>query len=130
MKKKIIFILIGLCMILGVGVVYMMYSTTKEAEGIKLSHVDMKNIEDGTYVGEQRIGLVNVEVNVIVLNHKLVQVDLIKHETGMGQDAKEVIPKMIKENDIHVDVVSGATISSKTIMKACENALSKEPLKD
>lgn len=125
MKRKVIIAFITLFIIFIIGMVYIVYRTNKKAESIQLRNVDMQNILDGTYKGEEKIGLVRVQVEVNVLRHEIVNIHLIRHDTGLGQDAKKVIPEIIRQNKLDVDSISGATISSKAIMKACENALTK-----
>ena len=41
----------------------------------------------------------------------------------MGEKAEVIIDKVMAEQSLEVDVVSGATLSSKCILNAIENAL-------
>jgi uncharacterized protein with FMN-binding domain len=50
-------------------------------------------------------------------------IDLIKHFNGRGEKAEVIIPKVVEAQSLKVDVVSGATASSKAILKAVETAL-------
>jgi fumarate reductase flavoprotein subunit len=70
------------------------------------------------------------EVNVTVKleNGKIIAVELGSHNEseGIADDALADIPKAIVDNQsITVNAVSGATVTSKAIMKATENALVK-----
>ena len=85
--------------------------------------VDINDVKDGVYFGKEETPLVSVEVNVTVKDKRIVDIALLKHENGKGEKAEEMIPEMIKNNTSEVDIVSGATLSSKVIRAAVRNAL-------
>lgn len=85
--------------------------------------VDINDVKDGVYFGKEVAPLVSVEVNVTVKDKRIVDIALLKHENGMGEEAEAMIPEMIKNNTSEVDIVSGATLSSKVIRAAVRNAL-------
>lgn len=85
--------------------------------------IDMAQVADGTYRGESDGGLVKVEVEVEVKDHKIVNINLLKHECGKGKPAESILEEMVKRNTDDVDGVSGATASSKTIRNAVNQAL-------
>ncbi len=81
---------------------------------------------DGIYKGtaEGRNG--NIVVSVTVTNGKIASVDVIEHEEtpGLCEGAISEVPALIvKRQTTKVDSVSGATITSKAIMSAVDNAL-------
>ena len=80
---------------------------------------------DGIYRGENNqppIPLVILDVTV--QNERLVKIDIVEHyHSPIGKQAEKIIPEIIKHQSLDVDVVSGATASSKSILKAVENAL-------
>ncbi len=81
---------------------------------------------DGTYKGtaEGRNG--NIVVSVTVTNGKIASVDVVEHEEtpGLCEGALSEVPALIvKRQTTKVDSVSGATITSKAIMSAVDNAL-------
>lgn len=86
---------------------------------------DLAQIADGTYSGSCDNGLVKVRVEVLVKNHAIVEVRLLEHDNGLGSAAEIITDMVIQRQSVEVDAISGATISSKTILKAVENALSE-----
>jgi len=50
---------------------------------------------------------------------------ILNHQNGLGSKAEKIIEDMIKQNRYDVDIVSGATISSKVIKSAVFNGLQK-----
>ncbi|MSU07018.1 FMN-binding protein [Spirochaetales bacterium NM-380-WT-3C1] len=85
--------------------------------------IDINDVKDGVYFGKEVAPLVSVEVNVTVKDKRIVDIALLRHENGKGEKAEEMIPEMIKNNTSEVDIVSGATLSSKVIRAAVRNAL-------
>lgn len=50
-------------------------------------------------------------------------IDLVKHNHGKGASAEIITDKVTEAQSLDVDIVSGATSSSKVILKAIEDAL-------
>ena len=86
---------------------------------------DLLNITDGSYLGSCDNGLVKAQVEVFVENHAITEVHILKHDTGMGSAAESITAAVIAQQSVEVDAISGATMSSKTILKAVETALQK-----
>ena len=63
------------------------------------------------------------KVEVTVENGKVVSINILEHKHERGKTAETVIDKIISEQKIDVDAISGATNSSTVIKKAVENAL-------
>ena len=85
--------------------------------------INMEQVADGIYTGSSDGGLVKVEVEVEVKDHKIVNINLLKHECGKGKPAESMLEEMVQNNTDDVDCVSGATASSKTIRNAVNKAL-------
>ena len=84
--------------------------------------VDLSLVRDGVWEGSDR----NITVAVTVTNHRIVQIDYLKHGwTTVGRKAQYIRDDIIERQSLQVDVVSGATITSKNILKAVETALMK-----
>ncbi|MDO4491242.1 MAG: FMN-binding protein [Lachnospiraceae bacterium] len=95
-------------------------------DSIQIEEVNLDEIEDGAYEGEYDAGYIYAKVRVTVKNHQITEVELLKHREERGERAEVVTGVIEKEQKLQVDTVSGATNSSKVIMKACENALSQK----
>lgn len=90
---------------------------------ISISNVDLSKVPDGSFTGSFDAVFVGAEVNVAVQNHKIVDVKLVNHKNERGQSAEVIPEKVVQAQSLQVDAVSGATSSSKVILKAIENAL-------
>ncbi len=86
-------------------------------------------LKDGTYTGAGQGRASQIEVAVTVKAGKIADVKVTKHgDTPMLCDAAagEVAPAIVKANGTKgVQPVSGATLSSKGIIAAVEDALKK-----
>ncbi|MGN1141843.1 MAG: FMN-binding protein [Oliverpabstia sp.] len=87
------------------------------------------DLEDGIYRGTGNGFAGTITVSVEIKNKKIVAIDVLNVE---GDDmaffnrAKGVIDKIISSQNLDVDVVSGATYSSRGIINAVKNALTGE----
>lgn len=87
---------------------------------------DLSSIKDGIYKGAYNGHLVSAKVTVIIENHQIIDIILDEHDNQRGQAAEIIIEKIIEAQSLDVDAISGATQSSKVILKAVENALNND----
>lgn len=88
--------------------------------------VDRQTLIDGIYEGSFRRGPMKARVKVTIENQRISSVDLLEHDTWKGKEAEKIIPdRIIQEQSTEVNTVSGATMSSRVIMNAVQNALNK-----
>lgn len=85
--------------------------------------VDISAIPDGIYTGEYNVDFIYAKVNVTIQNKEIIAIDILEHKNERGKPAETIINKIITEQKIDVDTISGATNSSTVIKKAVENAL-------
>lgn len=127
MKRKIIIILCIFAFVM-VGIVFAIKiyteSFSKKFDDLEIGSFDLASLQNGDYLGECQIFPVKVKVKVTILNHEMTNVEIIEHVNGQGQAAEAIIDKVIEEQSLQVQVISGATYSSKVILKAIEIALS------
>lgn len=103
-----------------------MRKVVDNANKIEIQNIDVSKISDGEYVGAYTISPVEVEVNVKVEDQKITKIVLQKHMNGLGKDAEIILDEVIKTQSLEIDSVSGATVSSKCILKAIEQAIEGE----
>lgn len=85
--------------------------------------IDFTQLLDGHYQGSYDNGLVAAEVETTVEDGKVTAIQLVKHQNGFGEPAEALIDRVLEQQSLSVDIVSGATFSSETILKAIELAL-------
>ena len=126
-KKKIISFIILLLLLIGLicGLVYLKnVADYKRAVGeTTIGEIDIADVSDGIYIGEYDVNFIYAKVEVTVEDGEIVSINILEHRHERGKAAETVIEKIIEEQKIDVDAVSGATNSSTVIKKAVENAL-------
>lgn len=120
-KRMILKIGIGLVIILSI----VMFAVTKDIPKLKslpIESVVISNLADGTYKGRYEFSRWKSEVEVTVRDGVLT--DIKRLSDPLTPDVSdELFQKMIGEQKVDVDVVTGATATSKAYMKSVENAL-------
>ena len=84
---------------------------------------------DGTYTGTGNGFRGKIDVTVTIKNGNISDVQVQDYEddaTYMQSVIRELIPKVLKEQSTEVDTVSGATYSSKGLLKAVDQAIYPE----
>jgi len=128
MKKKRVRIIIVLIVIIGAllavwGTMAYLQTNLEQLSDLTIVNVDISKMKDGIYVGNYKSFPVAAVVNVTISNHTIAEIDLVKHNNGQGKDAEIIPEKVVEAQSLEVDFVSGATYSSKVILKAIEDAL-------
>lgn len=123
-SKKIRIIVCAVLLIVFSGVVCIS-SYLNDIRQINILTPELSSLADGDYKGEYTILPVDVEVKVSIENNQISNVEILKHFNGLGKQAEAVIPLVLNQQNLDVDIVSGATVSSKCILKAIENAMTK-----
>ena len=116
MKKAIILSLTG----------FLLISCSTALKSITAEMPDLTQINDGVYRGMYDLSgtPVMVTLDVTVQDHKVINIGIIKHSgSPIGKRAEVIIKDVIDRQNLNVDVISGSTASSKSILKAIENAL-------
>jgi len=123
MFKKIILVL--LVIIVGFAIYFaVVFSGMEEKlDAIVINQINLENIEDGTYTGEAKAGLIKVVAEVKVSEHMITNIRLIEHDNWQGGPAEAILEDVIDNQSLEVDLISGASSSSKVILKAIENSL-------
>ena len=91
---------------------------------VNIRPVSLETVSDGTYTGETHAGIIQVQVEVEVEDHRIKDIRLLKHRNGQGTAAEELLNEIISEQRVDLDTVSGATYSSLAIENAVIDALS------
>ncbi|MBA7682555.1 hypothetical protein ES703_90905 [subsurface metagenome] len=120
MKKAFLLILIVL-------LATVVAASAKEKREVR--SINISQIADGTYFGKTKGILTGVKVEVTVKKGKITKIEILKARGWPAfkkKAIKEMPGRIIKAQSLKVDAVTGATISSKNIIKAVENALRKQ----
>jgi len=90
---------------------------------IEIEEIDLQKVKDGEYIGEVDAVLVKAKVLVKVRDHRISEIQLLKHQHGRGAAAEVIPSQVVAKQSLKVDTITKATSSSKVILEAIEQAL-------
>lgn len=122
---KIIGIIALVLVLLFSGMYTYLSKNLNELVESSIEDVDPSELKDGTYVGEYSVPPVSATVEVRIEGGRIEDILLLDHGNGMGQPAEVIIEDVVEAQSLKVDSISGATYSSRVILKAIEAALLK-----
>lgn len=121
--KVVLFVFLAFAVIGAAGIIYLSQGLKTGAQ-VVVHGVDLSRIDDGTYIGEYKVGRWNNEVSVEVQNHQITQIAIIKDVTFVKPEiSAELFDAVIANQKVDVDVIAGSTVTCKAYLKAIENAL-------
>jgi uncharacterized protein with FMN-binding domain len=121
---KIILSVLIVFILITVGGIFFLSRGLASGSKLVINDVKLSAIKDGAYNGKYKNGRWTNEVNLTVKDHKITNIDLVKDVLFPKPEVtKELFNKVIKEQNIDVDAISGSTITSKAYLKSIENAL-------
>jgi uncharacterized protein with FMN-binding domain len=127
MMKDVLRVRVGLVLLVTLTALFgCSNAEVKAVRSMPINHVDLSKEKDGDYRGDFSYGGFTYEVQVSVANHLIKDITVVKNRTTRHAKMAEGVVKSIlglQKNDI--DAVSGATTTSKALLKAVENALAK-----
>ena len=126
-KKKVVLLVIMLLLLIGLvwGIIYLK-SVSDYKQAVKettFEEINISDIPDGVYIGEYDVNFIYARVEVTVQNGEIKNINILEHRHERGKAAEAIANKIVDEQKIDVDAISGATNSSAVIKKAVENAL-------
>lgn len=111
------------CLLIGCSQYYTLKSSQEVFEKTSFEKIDISQVKDGTYAGYYDMLLVNAMVKATVKDGKLTNLVLLEHRFNRNYDGSAVVQQILQKQSLEVDGVTGATYSSKSIIKATERAL-------
>lgn len=128
---KIIMLILLCFFVAGTLFVLIFNKGMNQIKKIEIKNIDLSKIEDGEYFGKYGSGRWQYEVKVVVSNREIKAIEILNQKSGFidmnmyKQVNDEVINRILKKQSLRIDVVTGATINTKALLKAIENALAK-----
>jgi uncharacterized protein with FMN-binding domain len=103
-------------------------TNTSSSDNSNTTTTTSKKYKNGTYSGSAQGYSGTVTVNVTISNNKITSITLVSESDSPRQWSSAwstIVNKIINNNSTNVNTVSGATYSSKGIINAVSNALTK-----
>jgi uncharacterized protein with FMN-binding domain len=129
MKKRYILVPAALIALVLLALAFRSFSRQAEEglaqlESLSISTPALNTLKDGLYTGTYAAFPVKVTAEVTVSGHRITAVRLLEHRNGQGKAAETLLGKIVENQSLELDAVSGATYSSLVLLKAVELALS------
>ena len=124
MKFKKTKIFLGVLLVIIVIGFFVMTRGIKEGKKLEINSVDISKLENGTYIGKYSKDRWISEVEVSVRGKKIENIKTLSQPLTPDV-GDELSKRIIEKQNVNVDVISGATVSSKAYLKSVENALNK-----
>lgn len=126
MKKalKAILIIFILFVVVIAGAAFYLTRGLDEGMQVDISSIDATSVKDGTYEGTYEAGRWSNTVVVTVKDGKITDIQ-VKDNVALPQEglSDEIFKRVMDKQNVQVDAVTGATVTSKAYLKAIENAL-------
>ncbi len=113
----------GLCLGPGAGLGGCKF--TDDIDKLVITDVKIASVRDGSYEGEQDNKPVTAKVRIEVSRGAITAIKILEHSHGPRHGADALADRVVAAQSLKVDSISGATYSSKVMLKAMENALDK-----
>jgi len=102
----------------------------KKVREMPINDIDLVQVKDGTYTGDFTYGLFGIDFTYIVetdvQSNKIINIRVVQNRnTHHAKLAENVIPRVIEAQSPNVDAHTGATTTSKALLKAIEHSLVK-----
>lgn len=123
MKKKKTLKIIVIVLLCLLGLTLLDLNNQKNVKKLSLNEVNLSQIKDGIYFGEYKKYRWEYKVKVEIKDSKII--DIKVEDKPVSSYDNKVITKVIDDQKIDIDTVSGATINDKTLLKSIESALNK-----
>ncbi len=128
MKRRVLFCLAA-CVVLACAGCSSLAKEHQEARNLAILDIDFKTLRDGTFTGFYEGGMRGWRENectATVSGKKVVDIRLVYSKEDRPEEFfTDLYGRVLAKQSLQVDVVGGATLTSKAHLKALENALLK-----
>jgi uncharacterized protein with FMN-binding domain len=122
--KRLLVTIIAVAFVLFWAVVLYGMTLNRTSGRLTLSPLNLSNVADGVYEGSATILHVAPKLQVTVTAGRITAITVVSPIYG---DVSGLTARVIKAQSLDVDGITGATITTKTVLKAVENALATRP---
>lgn len=90
---------------------------------LDIGTVDLSTISDGSYIGVCQNKILFAVVKVEVQDHEITGIEVLEHKASYLEQAEQIAGTVCSKQSLEVDAITGATLTSDTVLKAVKNAL-------
>lgn len=123
MKRVLLGLLLVILLAVGGGIIYLTSGLARTA-ALTIGNVDFRAAANGTYQGEYLDGRWTNRVQVTIADGRVVAIELQQAPVFSQADVnQQLFARVIEQQSLQVDAISGATVTCKALLKAIEHAI-------
>ncbi len=127
-KRKVVLAVVIPLVVIMIAFLVLNWLTLQKFRRTEIQDVDVSTLKDGTYYGEATIGGFTYKVEASLRKQRIVDLKIIANrKSSYARFAEGVMPRVLEAQNASVDTITGATTTSKALLKAVENALLTPP---
>jgi uncharacterized protein with FMN-binding domain len=121
---KILGLILLIILLLALAGIFYLNQGLKSGTDNEIPILSAKNLGDGQYVGHHEQGRWSNQVTVTVKSGRITEIKLEKDVTFVQPDlSKYIFERVIESQTTDIDIVAGATVTSKAYLQAIAAAL-------
>jgi uncharacterized protein with FMN-binding domain len=121
---KIGLIVVVIIMVVLGGMLFFGTRGLESGKDLVINEINLQEIEDGIYNGVYKAGRWSNEVNVEIKDHRIANIEIVDDIMLSQPEVREsVFNSVIERQDLEIDIISEATVTSKAYLKSIEIAL-------
>jgi len=90
---------------------------------LDIGMVDLNTVPNGEYIGVCQNKILMAVVKVCVMDHEITDIEILEYKASYMEQAEKIANEVCSGQSLEIDAISGATLTSDTVLKAIENAL-------
>lgn len=122
-KKAVSYLL---TIVVTICVCFAVVAVVLRPQTLNIGTVDLNTVADGEYIGVCQNKILFAVVKVEVQDHKITDIEVVEHKASYMEQAEQIAGAVSAAQSLEVDAITGATLTSDTVLKAIENALEKD----
>ena len=129
MKKllKVILIVFIVIVIIGSGALLYITRGLESGKNLSINKINLEEIEDGIYKGRYEAGRWSNEVQVEIVDNRINSISIVDDiMLSQPEVREEVFKRVLDKQNLDVDIISEATVTTKAYLKSIEVALNWE----
>ena len=128
-NRKVVLTIVAVAGLLVIASAAMQYFQLSYYRSLPITEVDLTKLDDGIYIGEANYGFY-YKVKVKIKNHSIEDVEFLQNRSSFyARLAEGIKQKILNKQKVDIDAVTGATTTSKVLLKAVETALMNNEVK-
>lgn len=119
-----VLLIVGIVLVALIGIMAIgAFSGMGAVRRLAVNPVDLAGIEDGAYSGSFRKGRFSYSVEVTVKDQRIQAVKSTRKPQAQDAVIRKIFARIVEVQSVQVDTVSGASLTTRAVSKAVENAL-------